>query len=37
MQNGVSCENGFAISDNNTKIVPKNALFFRLTRKASPC
>ena len=33
---GVSWENGFAIGDANTKIVPKNALFSRLTRKASP-
>ena len=33
---GVSWENGFAIGDANTKIVPKNALFFGLMRKASP-
>ena len=35
MKNGVNWENGFAIGDGNTKIHPQNALFFRVTRKAS--
>ena len=32
----MSWENHFAIGDANTKIVPKNAFFSRLMRKASP-
>ena len=35
MKNGLSWENSFAIGDANTKMVPLNALFSRLTRKAS--